>query len=299
MIYEFALEPELVATWGNFHDYRYFIDKFGYGQPRFISRFPKGWQRRVWESSQGASQEDRKRLEALILCLSEKMIRRTGHHYDGGSWLENAEREDEHKSFRAILARVNPRNHATVIGMDVFEGIHSLWDAPDTIIIPRRANDMASALSSLLSISTRILFIDPHFGPENSRYRKPLQEFLRKATLARRAALPVIEVHAKVKASEEFFRAECHKLARIIPSGVAVKFVRWQQKENGQSLHNRYVLTDFGGVLFSHGLDEGRIGETDDITLLDRKSYERRWSEYTGINPAFDLAEEPFEIVGK
>ncbi len=47
MVYEYALEPELVATWGNRQDFRYFVEKFGLGQPRIVSRYPKPWKRLV------------------------------------------------------------------------------------------------------------------------------------------------------------------------------------------------------------------------------------------------------------
>jgi hypothetical protein len=45
--------------------------------------------------------------------------------------------------------------------------------------------------------------------------------------------------------------------ARLL-SGVSVEFVRWRQKAGGDKLHNRYVLTDIGGVSLGVGLDEGQ-----------------------------------------
>ena len=111
--------------------------------------------------------------------------------------------------------------------------------------------------------------------------------------------MKVIEIHTKVKSSEDFFREQCHtKLTRLIPNGMRVSFVRWSEKDGGQPLHNRYILTELGGVSFQHGLDDGKKGDTDDVALLDRESYELRWAQYAGDAPAFDLAEEPFVITG-
>nr|MEC4583581.1 hypothetical protein [Candidatus Parabeggiatoa sp.] len=48
-------------------------------------------------------------------------------------------------------------------------------------------------------------------------------------------------------------------------------------------MHNRYILTDIGGVLFGTGLDDDNDGEstsTDDVTLLDESAYKQHWKKY-------------------
>lgn len=62
--------------------------------------------------------------------------------------------------------------------------------------------------------------------------------------------------------------------------------------------HNRYILTDLGGVSFSHGLDTGRDGETDDIHRLDLDQYIYHCKQYNPTAPAFDQAADPLEIIG-
>jgi hypothetical protein len=74
---------------------------------------------------------------------------------------------------------------------------------------------------------------------------------------------------------------------------------RLGQKTGGEKLHNRYILTDLGGVAFGVGLDEGDDGETDDLTLMDRALYELRWSQYDGDPPpGFEQEETPVEVEG-
>ena len=74
---------------------------------------------------------------------------------------------------------------------------------------------------------------------------------------------------------------------------------RLNQKAGGERLHNRYILTDLGGVAFGIGLDDGNDGETDDLILMDRAQYELRWSQYAGDPPQeFDQAELPVEVDG-
>ena len=92
-----------------------------------------------------------------------------------------------------------------------------------------------------------------------------------------------VEIHtaAERTGTEKFFRGECERrLCQWIPDGIPVLVRRLRQKQDGEQLHNRYILTDLGGVTFGTGLDEGDEGETDDITLMDRGQYELRWSQY-------------------
>jgi hypothetical protein len=301
MIYEFALEPELVATWVNRTDYRYFYDKFGLGQPRVVARYPKQWKKLVWDAYQGPDDLDRKRLEELLVRLTERMVRRAGVSWSADrSWLDNALAEHHRAAFHAIVARGNPDAHPhVVIGADLGKDTPR-WVAPHGVPVARRATDMADAVAAMLRISNEVIFVDPHFGPENARFSRPLRAFLAALVDGRDGAMPSrVEVHTGDKAERTFFLEKCGmELPRHIPRGLRVVFRRWKERDGGEKLHNRYVLTDLGGVSFHTGLDDGADGETDDVHLLDREQYRLRWSQYADDPPAFDLAEDPLAVLG-
>ena len=83
-----------------------------------------------------------------------------------------------------------------------------------------------------------------------------------------------IEVHtsAEFTETEEFFRGECkRRLRRCVPEGIQVLVRRLRQKQDGEKLHNRYILTDLGGVAFGIGLDDGNGNEGETLrAFLDR-----------------------------
>lgn len=308
MIYEFALEPALVATWGKLSEYRYFFDKFGLGQPRIVSQYPKlkNWRRQILLQAAGASGMELQRITALITIFSERMISREGSSYDGNrSWLENAEEEDERCPFHAILSLANPRSrHAVLIGPDLGLNNDPKWHLKNEEVVPRKAEAMARCLATMLCNCSEVLFIDPHFGPEESRYRRPFESFLRCLLTNRVGSMPArIELHTSWKSSTEFFTCECERqMPQIVPEGVTVSLKRWKQNESGQRLHNRYILTDIGGVRFGAGLDENRNdpdGDTDEVSLMNRETYLKRWAQYASEKPAFQLGEKPITIVGK
>ena len=59
----------------------------------------------------------------------------------------------------------------------------------------------------------------------------------------------------------------------IIPKGLLVTFRQLKEKPGGDKLHNRYLLSDIGGIDFGAGLDDGKEGWTDDIRILGKERY--------------------------
>ena len=105
----------------------------------------------------------------------------------------------------------------------------------------------------------------------------------------------IIEIHFNAR----FYRDTWKKyLQGIIPTGLRILLRRLEEREGGEKLHNRYILTNLGAVSFSTGLDEGDDGQTDDVRILTREEYIKRWSQYYEA-PVFDIKGEPIEIIGR
>ena len=81
----------------------------------------------------------------------------------------------------------------------------------------------------------------------------------------------------------------------IIAAGLQVQFQRW----NGEDLHNRFVLTELGGVAFLEGLDQydGKGRSKDVVVLLDRDVAQQLIENYTPGKSSFRHIDE-CEIVG-
>ena len=175
------------------------------------------------------------------------------------------------------------------------------WEAPIGVPIQRQAIEMADCVAPMLRCATRILFVDPHFDPYQERYKKPLGEFLRRVD--RKRGVLTIELHAGDHGGRAAvrFRDQCQTyLPHIIPSGLELTVYYWKERLGGKELHNRFILTDIGGVQFGHGLDCDLGGGSDDIiSRLDVRSYSREWNDYAGPNLAFDLDGEAFSVEGR
>ncbi|MFQ5631188.1 MAG: hypothetical protein ACE5I1_20645, partial [bacterium] len=256
-----------------------------------ISRFPKKWKRLVYEACSHCGEIEKKKIEERLKDIDPKLLA-TGRSYDPAlSWLNNAETRHSFNPFHAIISNANPRNQHEILVADELDESNPLWDVPREIHIPRKADALSIRLAKLLQISTEILFVDPHFRPQQNRFRNTLQRFLAEAVNGH-SKLQRIEYHLKEYPDEsaDNFKNNCKtNLPSIIPHGLEILIIRWRQKENGESLHARYVLTDRGGVRIDYGLPEGNEGETTDVSLLTHSLYLQRWADYQKETSAFEF----------
>lgn len=301
MIHAFALEPQVVATWARRDEFRFIHDKFGLGTQRVLLELPgfTDWKNAVYAAAGELelSENDWKRLEEVFRIFAEHRCRRPAAVYtDVVTWLENAEREYARRSYRAIVAAENPRGHgAVIVGDDLGQPKAKLWACDLGATSARSPAQLATTLSAMLSNCRELHLVDPHFGPENARHRTVLEALV--GVLGSHGLMPdVIRVHSSAKSDLGFFEQAATNMASRLPSGCSIEFVRWKTKR--EKLHNRYVLTDLGGVSLGVGIDAGESGETDDLLLLPRAQYEHRWSQYVIDDGAFERVDTPATVRG-
>lgn len=326
MICEFALEPELVATWHDRKEFLFFDEKFGLRTGRIVSAYPKKWITQVWRAFQDSpdaqNQNAQRNLDALLRDLTQNMVKRRSTFTEIPQWLDRAETEHAERPFHAIVARENPRANGHVIPAKglIAEG-HPRWVVPDHPPVARSAVELVTAVSPILRSCRHIVFIDPYFDPTKQRFMEPMTAFLQEIWTNRYGAEnPRVELHTGI---DRFFRQHeqgqnrnsdeerrvCanlvfemkRRLARIIPTDKGVHLRIWKQREHGQKLHNRYILSEFCGVAFGTGLDQNDNQEnieTDDLHMMDAAKFAIRRQEYLGNPPLFDQVTPSFEIIG-
>jgi hypothetical protein len=276
MLHEYAVEPTLLSNWA---DVRFFLSQFGLTQGRLISRFPKKWKKMVVDGLNACGSVERLKIVEVLKTIDDRLFVRKYDWDPGYTWLRNAEAEHLTRPFRAIIATKNPlANPAVLLGDDVddtldYENLadksdpRHLWRASRSKIIQRTPAEMVEAADKLLVRCSSVLFIDRNFAPGNSRHRIPLEHFLVALMTREIGKLPThVEVHTGDKLAPGFFQSECNAhLPRIIPAGLTVRIVRWAVDH----LHNRYILTDSGGLAFLDGLDASQTaGRREDVVVV-------------------------------
>ena len=308
MIQEYAIEPGALVSWAtNKIACRYIKDNFGIGKARFIAEFPqfKNWRLQLRTAMPSLDDLSQKRLEELFKLLTQTRVKRSDYVYDGSQgWLENAEKEHCRHQFSAILATRNPKdNKHVLLDEEIGDWPEEIWGTRCQNTVQRQPTEMAQILSPLLHKSQDIIFIDPYFRAIKKDFRDMLQVFLQEAvrypafSKKQRVEVHVSADYDKASSAVEFCSQCQRELPQMIPKELLVKFKRWKQRQGGEKIHNRYILTNLGGVSFGIGLNAGKDGETDDLNLLSHDQYWKRWQQYAGDNPEFDLEQE-FVIAG-
>lgn len=304
MIYEFALDPALVATWHDRLEYLYYEEKFGVQTRRIASTYPKEWKEMVWGCIDGKSigQMARKRLEVILLDVLNGSIRRASTFPELSDWLERAEKEHDQRPFRAILSSNNPRSNLSVIeSTALFEEGHDLWGIPELETIPRTPKDIAEAVRPILQFCKKVVFIEPFFSTKKS-FINTLRELFQSIWSYRIAGSdPIVQIQAKLDNKAEHadsygFLSECEKhLEKIIPLGKKVTLTIKKSKTGQQRFHNRYILTDSIGVGIPSGLTDTTDSkiETDDFYVLSSEQHKERWLQYVSSTSS------PYEILAQ
>jgi len=299
---EYALQPDLLSDWQVF---RYLYDKFGYDRGRVISRYPSNWTRMVYDSLGNCMPIEKARIIEGLNKLKSALCPRE-HEWDRNkNWLDNAIAEHAKQPFYAILAKENPNTAAGVIlESDLYEE-EPRWQAETQRHIERTPEEIANCAAFLLRNSKEILFIDPYFHPSVERFKRPLKALLQQIA-SRRPSLGIerIEIHtgydedSSVRGvSKDIFDSRClEHLRPIIPRGLTVRLIRWHQID----LHNRFILTENGGLIFATGLDDHNNSSSkyDIVNLLAREPYQRTWDEYQLDSQSFSLIENDLLIEG-
>lgn len=280
MIKEFALDPAAIATWENF---RYFTEKFGVPQGRLIAEFPGKWKRMVIEAAQrSAKPVEFTRIVERLRQVSDKVLLASGR--PGGDaakcWLDRAVEEHARLPFAAVIALENPSSHPGVLlQSDVNEDLQR-FRADRQIEIQRTAKDLVGCIELLLRHSSLVKWIDPHIDLKQSRWRRPFLAAL--DVLRTKQKHTVLEIHRAVgnvthelnlvhQFTAEFQHCACDQVTLCL------------HLHPERSMHDRFILSERGGIKVGHGLDDNEDGGTNSVAnvlLLDSHLFEVQWNKF-------------------
>lgn len=326
MIKEYAVDPELLNNW---KDFRFFTTFFSLENGRAISGYPTPGE---WKKFVKENLHKRKPLpmekHKMVVALDKLTVihsRDNSKWNDELGWLNNVIEEDKRKSFQAIILNENIKNikhPKLILGNEVIcsqlvpdsSSIKTLFNTSRSVIVNRKAQEMALCIKDLLQNSKQFIFIDPYFlaqptdvddprsGERNKRivkrHTRPLKEFLELISDNNKDnSLPVtrLQYHAKSDdrcVDDNTFISNSKKvLPSIIPKElIKLQLIRWEN----ENLHNRYILTDIGGVMFGTGLDDNEEGnsestDTDVVTLLDESTRSQLWRQFVSKAPLHEI----------
>lgn len=279
MIHEYAVEPTIFKRW---EDFLFFMNHFGVHRGRLISKFPKKWKRLVYEACKDFKDLQRKKVSSRLqkddFLISSK--RDYGVHE---SWLENALEAHQIMPFRAILTqKENCTEEMVLTNNDLWSGEeHELFICPTEKFMAKNEKSFAEETRVLLSVSKNIIFVDPYLK-SNVEYGAPLLAMLRNVP----PDLSLLRYCTRFPRSGEtleFREKELANLERYIPKGLVLEVVLIEKLDSSDT-HNRFILTDRGGIKFPWGLDTKRDEPRDTINLMQSDVCRTKYDEFFSLS---------------
>ena len=131
------------------------------------------------------------------------------------------------------------------------------WFVDQTPLVQRTANDIARAFAPLGRISTDLLIIDPFFGEKPHDFASI--PAIIEASNCEQTPLQRVEIHtvhephnSKRKRLAEIRKSIKHALCAAfqnrVPSSLKIRVCIWETVTDGDDFHDRYILTNLGGV---------------------------------------------------
>ena len=281
MIKEFALDPEVLATWENF---RYFTEKFGVPKGRLIAEFPGKWRRLVYEAAQRTAKPvELARIVEKLKQVSSYILLRRGR--PGGDpnlpWLNNALAEHARDPFYGIIAMDNARAHPDVLAQIEVDDGAPRFRVATQIEIERTAPSLVACAAVLLGNSSRIKWVDHMIDLRQGRWRRPFAAALDLLDTSRGPV--IVEVHRgygndihRINLLDQFGES----FTRLSQNGVSLELYLHPER----LMHDRFILCELGGLKVGHGLDDNEEGGSNpvaNVLLLDRELFEVQWRKFS------------------
>jgi len=283
MIFEYALEPQLLSNWSSFQR---LVSLFGIPRGRLISRYPKRWLRLVYDSVPSGTTEKAKIEIALKRVERELLLPRNHQWEDSKDWLPNALHEHGRSPFQAILASSSSSICSLVIDATDLDctDLPLLLKAGPRSIVTRDAAELGKVLRPLLLVSKRVLIIEPNFTIKSPRFREPLSAIAFAALdLQKRVRVDCdVELHLGMDKLDEYVDKAAALdtfLSPQLPEKMAISVTGW----NKDDLHNRYVITESFAIMLGEGLGlpDSRSSRPDDVlALVDEATASELMSRY-------------------
>jgi hypothetical protein len=301
VLYEYAIDPESDPNtlWCA-------LSQFGVHLGRILSECPSSFRKKLRKAINAAAGDDEIERNMLISRFERMLdqgwlVRRPTSDYDGTkeTWISRILPEHAREPFRALIWSGGKVRDDVLTKHDL-SGENPYWAIDQTPVVARSAGGIANAFAPLGRISSDLLFVDPFFGEKPHDFSS-VPEIIR-VSQCEHMPLQRVEVHtvheahnSKRKRVDEIRRSVEHALGKqfcsTLPHQLQIRVCIWETVADGDDFHDRYVLTNLGGIGISLGLDVGANDRLEKhrntIFRLSSRLYQRRKEQFDTESVAF------------
>ena len=301
MHYVYAVEPDaLISDW---ESCRYLSEKFGFDRGRVLALYPKAWIRIAYEAL--ANQSSIGDVERKRICQQLNKIKRewsipSGCDYDPSmEWLANACLQQDKKLFRAVITKDVKDEMRHVLSVKDIDETHKFIKAKRNYSVPLDIETMLESFKVLLRSSSRIAFVDPYFDITVNGYRKLLARCLNYIDSFNSKTDIDIEIHYKAGAiipNVSNLKRDAAKFREFIPERLCIDIYGWVMSPQGEDFHDRFLLTNRGGISIGRGFKPLGSHKKTDLSLMSSENVSAKLNSFSLKAKDSDLNERPIRI---
>jgi hypothetical protein len=301
MLKIFAIEPKAIEN----PELSTQLVNFGFDQGRLIGIVPDKWLEEIKSACSHIEQGRCKRVLSLLEELKKRrVIQRIPSFQIQAEWIDTATSVPPEFLQAIIVHDKAGRIDSRLMDVDDFSAPDSNWTVSRSGLPFRNAEEMAENVAWFMRLAFQVKFVDPHFK-DTSKHLDFLRECLRIRKDWHYKSKLSIEIHFSIpkgapgdNASDLIDRGNrrfphlCKNtidaLRGLIRKGDTLLFCQWSElDESKPRLHDRFVLTEIGGVDFGGGLDTGKPGHDTTAGLLGSETTKR-------LNLRYDIKSDEF-----
>ncbi|MFP4097897.1 MAG: hypothetical protein ACLFU1_03835 [Alphaproteobacteria bacterium] len=169
MLKEYAIDP---AVAGDFSNLKQIANLFDFSNPRRISRFPKKWERMVYEAAAPLGDMNAKRVEEKLKQFkgSKSCLYSFGRDYDSDkNWIDNALSSHGIMPFNAIICE---NDQDSCVKLDDLEDTHPLIHAPNSQQVTKSLENYKALFDPLFMSVKNICIVDPYFSTYEDKAKR-------------------------------------------------------------------------------------------------------------------------------
>ncbi|QDP01348.1 hypothetical protein [Thalassotalea sp. PS06] len=299
MLVEHLIEPEfltqVVSSRRNFND---FLREFSRQSPRVVGKlqkFSKFRKKTLQVQGEAVNEDQQTMLIELLQFIEETCLVDRNSGIDGNlSFLENCINAHQ-QSPSHIFCLNEPAGQAVggigfIYSADLNNGINPL---PNQKLVQKSLDEMVQATSDFLRLSSRITFVDPYFS-HRAAMLNPMVKFIEFCGANSPVESKEITILLKDRTdvpSIQFLMDAITTHNDFNSTGIAsLTVTSLKERDNGEALHNRYIISELGALFWGIGLDERHSEVNDDVVMLNEEIFSKRFEQYCELK-AFDVSD--------
>lgn len=290
MIYEFALDPELLLKWAESRrDYREYFREYGSGTPRIFSSFPrqKFTKLRSYllkKLDDSHSIEVKQRYTEMVIELEKALICREIENLTADTdWHSLVKSENDRNPFDAILSSKVVDTERILIQETMYDS--TLWDKQDRLSPQRTEESFLQDFGNfILLTSSELVIVDPYCWKEKSI--NLISNFLNLISRKRVNQLkPKVSVFfsnvGQRRSTTNYVKGKI--IEGLVDSLKSIELMVYELEELPDSdvFHNRCIFNEYCGICVPHGFDlSGNVKHTDDVFILSHDQYVKKRNQF-------------------